>query len=469
MKGKNTKWYVYGLALFMLTGLSSCQSDDNDDAIPVDNPVNDWVFGTMSQAYFWVDEIPATPDRTLSTTDFFNSLLFSGDRFSRIFPDYNELINQLSGVTLEAGYELSLVHESGTENVLGVIIYVKENSPAAMAGLKRGDIIRRINNVTMTLGNYEQLAGEITQEHSIVYDRYNFDLEEYETFQETLNVVQLTENPNLLDTLYTLQNGKTVGYYVYNFFADGVGESTDYNDQMDRIFNRFQSGSIDELVLDLRYNGGGSVSAATNLASLIAPGVNEEDIFYRYLWNPLVQSQLENNPERASSLVGQFINKAENIGDNLASGRVFVLVGPGTASASELIINGLVPYMDVVIIGSTTVGKNVGSIAFQDEDNPENNYGLLPIVFQVANGQGRADYEDGFTPGPGYVVNDLQFPMLALGDIQEPLLATALVEIDGQLTGRITSPAAPVLTPLVTTKQLNPIKNEMVLRKNILR
>ena len=469
MNSNISKWYIYITAVLLLAGFSSCQSDDNGEEAPINSPINDWVFNVMSDVYFWADEIPATVNRSLETTEFFESLLFEGDRFSLVFPDYDALISQLDGVVLEAGYELSLVREAGTENVLGIILYVKENSPAYVAGLQRGDIIRRINNIILTTGNYQQLVREISQNHGIMYDRYNFVTGRYETFEETLGVAQIAENPNFLDTLYTLENGKTVGYYVYNFFSEGVGRSTSYNDQMDQVFARFQTGSIDELVLDLRYNGGGSVGAATNLASLIAPGVSEQDIFYRYQWNSFYQDQLENDPEAESALVGRFFAKTENIGERLSSGRVFVLVGPGTASASELIINGLMPYMDVVIIGATTVGKNVGSIPIQEEDNPDNNYGLLPIVFRVANSQGQSSYAQGFIPGPGYTVDDLQFPMRALGDVEEPLLAAALGEIDGQLTGRKAGTQQPLVILLASTKQLNPIKNEMVLRKNVLR
>ena len=120
--------------------------------------------------------------------------------------------------------------------------------------------------------------------------------------------------------------------------------------------------------------------------------------------------------------------------------------------------------MDVVIIGGTTVGKNVGSIPFQDEENRDNDYGLLPIVFRVANSLGQSDYEQGFVPGPEYTVSDIQFPLQPLGDIEEPLLATALAEIEGQLTGRRLSPEDAGLLPLTFTMQLNPLKNEMVLR-----
>ena len=314
MNSNISKWYIYITAVLLLAGFSACQSDDNWEEAPINSPINDWVFNVMSDVYFWADEIPTTINRSLETTEFFESLLFEGDRFSLIFPDYDALISQLDGVVLEAGYELSLVREAGTENVLGIILYVKENSPAYVAGLQRGDIIRRINNVTLTTGNYQQLVGEISQNHGIMYDRYNFVTGRYETFEETLGVAQIAENPNFLDTLYTLENGKTVGYYVYNFFSEVVGRSTSYNDQMDQVFARFQTGSIDELVLDLRYNGGGSVGAATNLASLIAPGVSEQDIFYRYQWNSFYQDQLENDPEAESALVGRLFAKTENIG-----------------------------------------------------------------------------------------------------------------------------------------------------------
>lgn len=450
------------LLLLSVLVLQACGDDDDPTVTEVD-PVNNWILEVMDDFYLWTDQIPDNPNLALEPEDLFNSILFSGDRFSVIFRDFDELTNQLDGVVLEAGYELALVRESGTDNVIGAITYVKDNSPAQSLGLRRGDIIRRINGQSMNIDNLRTVVDGISQNHTIDYERFNFDTNQSEPFQQDITVIQLAENPNFLDTTYTTQNGKKVGYYVYNFFSQGVGSSTQYRDEMDQIFASFKAENVEEIILDLRYNGGGSVSSATNLASLIAPGVNSETVFFLNQWNDLLQQEFENDPRFESSLRGSFLDKTENIGNNLTAQRLFVLVGPGTASASELMINGLTPFMDVVIIGNTTVGKNVGSVPIEDTEDPGNHYGLLPIVFRIANSLGQSDYADGFSPGAEFQVEDLQFPLRQLGDVREPLLAAALAEIEGQLSGRRGLFSEPHTEYLMSSKELNPLKFEMVM------
>ena len=108
---------------------------------------------------------------------------------------------------------------------------------------------------------------------------------------------------------------------------------------------------------------------------------------------------------------------------------MYVLTSAGTASASELIINGLKPYMDVFLIGDVTYGKNVGSIPIEDEDNPDNLYGLLPIVTQSFNSLDQSDYSTGFTPN--IAVNENTERLKELGDVNEIMLRTAIEQITG--------------------------------------
>lgn len=476
---------ILGLSIGITAALLSCGDDDSDvqpgnpqDSTDVEmgdptNPdsigdpaaadVNDWIFNTLDFWYFWRTELPTDQTREQDPNDYFNSLIFSGDRFSILVPDYQTLINSLDGVVLEAGYEIAAVRESeNSDVVLAAVTYVKANSPAQNAGLRRGDFIESVNGTKMNTSNFADVLSDISEDHTIEYRRYNDTFETFQTLTASLGVVQITENPHFLDTVYTFQNGTKVGYYVYQFFAPGVGSGTEYDDQMDQIFANFKAEGIDELILDLRYNGGGSVSSATNLASLIAPGVNDTDILYRNDWNDVIEDVIENDPstDPEEFFIGNFRNKAENIGSQLASDRIYVLVGRGTASASELIINGLTPYMDVIIIGETTVGKNVGSIALEDTVSTGSQYGMLPIVFQIENSLGQSDYANGFTPGGLYQVNDIQVPLRTLGDSREPLLNTAFADISGVLVGR-RRPSEGLQT-IITSRQLQPARNELI-------
>ncbi|MFT6893997.1 MAG: carboxyl-terminal processing protease, partial [Algoriphagus sp.] len=195
--------------------------------------------------------------------------------------------------------------------------------------------------------------------------------------------------------------------------------------ETDAIFAKFKAAGVNNLIVDFRYNGGGFVSSAVNLASLIAPGIRNTDVFSKTKYNSFIMEQI---PE-LRDVKTTFLAKNENLGNTLSGNRIYILTSNRTASASELIVNGLKPYMDVFLIGNTTTGKNVGSIPFEDEANPENKYGILPIVTQSFNSLDQSDYTTGFKPN----VEALESAelLLPLGDINEQLLRKALAQITG--------------------------------------
>ncbi len=449
--------------LVSFLGFTSCQDDDTKPVFvdPLTDSINEWILENMESLYLWNNWIPTNPDKVQQPEEFFESLLYHGDRFSVIYPDYQELISLLSGVTKEAGYEIGLFQVQGTQDIYGAILYVKPGSPASNAGLKRGDIITKINNTSMNLENYRTVFSGINENHSITYDRFNPDLGENEEFTSSLNVLVFSENPNFLDTIYISDTGKKVGYYVYHQFTAGNGP-VNFDQEMENIFADFKSEQIEELILDFRYNSGGSVNSANNLASHIAPGVTTTNIFAQYQWNPELQDYIENMDDNEGLLTIPFRSKANNIGQQLSTGRVYVLVGRRSASASEMVINSLLPFMEVVIIGETTVGKNVGSIPIEDEDNSDNNYGILPIVFRFANANGDSDFENGFIPDPPYIVEDFTFPMRAFGDVEEPLLMAALNDIDGLDPARMGGGQI-MMTKVSFSNLLKPFKNVVIL------
>lgn len=399
--------------------------------------VNNWILENMEFAYFWNTEIPAKPDKKQLPDEFFYSLLSDNDRFSWIQDNYQELLNSLQGVNMEAGYEFVLYRESdANENVIAQVVYIKNGSPAASTDLKRGDVITHINGTLLTLTNYQSMLGQISSDHTIKYKRYNFETEIFETQpQLALTVVEFAENPNFMSKVFTF-NDRKVGYYVYNFFADGPNETSEqYNTEMESIFASFKSQGITDLVLDLRYNSGGSESSAIKLASLIGKNVTTNDLFTRWEYNDELTDYIMGQSWGGSSFfLRKFTNEPNNIGNQLNGGRLYVLTRSRTASASELIINGLKPYMDVFIVGDTTTGKNVGSISIYEEDDPKNKWGMQPIVVKSFNKNNQSDYADGFLPNiPN---DDNSLVILPLGDENENLLSLALAEITGNPGGR---------------------------------
>ena len=241
--------------------------------------------------------------------------------------------------------------------------------------------------------------------------------------------------------MINLEN-KKVGYFVY------TGFKYPFHQQLNDVFAEFKAEGINELVLDLRYNGGGSVITSALLASMIdgsRPAESSNSIFADLRYNTK-RNEAEGsvypffNEVYLYSNTGGFTGK---IPMSRLSGitKLYVLTSPSTASASEMIINGLRPYMDVITIGGTTVGKNEGSITVVDSppsyDDPSSRktthtVGMQPIVFQIFNADGDADYGDGFVPL--IELDEMNFAknIKAFGDPSEPFLAAALNLIKGE-------------------------------------
>jgi len=455
------------LTIFLLTvSFISCKKDPKEPEPKPSYYVQNWILDNMEYWYFWNYKIPGNADTTMAPEPFFYSLLYDaadGDRFSWIEADYTTLQNELNGITKEAGFDFKLyLASAGSANIIGQITYIKKGSPAEAAGLKRGDIFPEINSTQMNTTNYRTLLGATGSSYTLRIQRYNASNTQTPEYDHvfTLNPVELAENPILLDTTYTL-SGKKVGYMVYNFFSPGSGTSKPFDQAVDNVFAKFKTEGVNEVVLDFRFNGGGAVSSAINLASLLVPAYDATKIFVNYQYNSQVQSDIINEPSLGSAYLHQkFTSKASNIGNNLS--RLFVLTSNGTASASELIINGLRPYLPVITIGDTTYGKNVGSITITDTRNTSNTWGMQPIVMKLTNSVGFSEYSNGFAPDPANFDRDNGFILKPLGDINEPLLAKALNLITGGGKKSVQPSPASTRTEIKRANlQLNPYKTTM--------
>ena len=237
---------------------------------------------------------------------------------------------------------------------------------------------------------------------------------------------------------------------MYNQFVSG------FDDQLIQTFSDFESQNITDLVLDLRYNGGGSVRSCAYLASMIT-GQFTDEIFAQQIWNSKLMAYFNNinnnaDPDDDFELNNYFSNVTVD-GSSLPSlnlTNLYVLTTNRSASASELLINGLAPHINVIQIGGTTVGKNVGSISVYDyidnngTKNPNHTYAMQPIVLKIANSVGFADYTEGLIPDVAQVESSTNLGVL--GDPTEPFLATALNQISG--SGKYTIPEGDDAIPM---------------------
>lgn len=426
---RNLSFHTLIILFVSLLLWSGCNKDDEPKT--EFDKINDWVYKEMDLWYFWTDHLPRKPATNISPTTFFKNLLDTADRFSFIHDDYEELINLLNGVSLESGFEFKLyLEEEGSSNVIMQLVYIKEGAPADLLGLKRGDIIYSINDTQLTTTNYQELLGETNATYKAHYRRYDFDNEEF-IDQGSVSIIPTTfaENPILLDTIYEI-SGKKIGYFIYTFFSTGASQgSTAYDDQMDMIFSEFKSQGITDFILDLRFNSGGSEVSARNLSSLMVKNTGSSDLMFKKQYNEVVQNEILNDEELGSDFLNiRFADKAQNIGDHIGN-TAYIITSDRSASASEVVINSLKPYMEVYIVGDTTVGKDVGSITRSDKNNPDNNWAIQPIIVKIVNAAGQ-DYPLGFYPQ--VPIRDNFLILRPLGDTEEPLLNAILSAIGVQ-------------------------------------
>lgn len=423
-----TKYFVVVAAI--LSFVVACKKEDTlEPENPTSNSpnaaANSWIYDQMKAYYLWTDKMPEKSKTNLAldpigtqANGYFYSLLNdypNTDRFSWIQQSVTELTNSLNGINKTTGMKYAIYYLDNTNTTVGFFVtYTIKGSPADKAGLKRGDIILTVNGTQLNGTNYSTLMQP---------DNLTFGLAERNGSSivlngKTVSVVkeEVSENP-IHYSKVIVKDGKKIGYLVYTQFI------SNYDNELRNVFADFKTQGVTEMILDLRYNGGGFISSALVLASLIG-NVNSTQVAYRDEWNAAITKQYN-----ASTFTKYFLNEPNSIGTNLK--RLYVLTSRNSASASELVINMLRPYMDVILVGGNTYGKNVGSITISDK-NKRWDFGMQPIVLRTVNAKGESDYgtKSGFTPQ--YPVTDNIVPFKPFGDETETLLSKALSVITGK-------------------------------------
>lgn len=438
--------FIFLCVSAMLTGCVDDVSNDRD----MNRYVNKWVHEYMSALYYWNEELPAYKSSYDNPEIYFETLINEEDRFSAIFDDYQEIMNKLNGVTTsDVGFEFELFRESSANNnVVGIVVYVKPYTQATVLGIKRGDIFRKINDKQMTVDNYSNLINTFYDASSnvkVTFSDYNGSFLIDRNPLSITKALNYKEDPVYLDTIYT-QGSNKIGYVVYNFFTTDSGDETmQYDLKLNNLIGKFKQENITDLVVDLRYNSGGMITSAIHLASMLVPNLaankvltyteynqnytdyfNSNEFKQQYDINPLIDyfatAITAESPSKRSYSI-------QNVGNNLQ--RIYFLTGRSTASASEMVINGLKPYIDCVLIGDTTVGKNVGSTLINDEENKKNKWAIMPIILKYFNKDHQSDFTNGFAPD--YLIADDYNH--SLGDTREALLAKAISQINGVQQG----------------------------------
>ena len=403
----------------MLVGLWACDPEETPTPVVPGQEVKKAIVDVMREWYFWNLELPTSIDIAQygSNEDLLNAIIFKPlDRFSYLTTQ--EAFNN-SFVGRNAGHGFGFAFTA--EERLFVSFVFKE-APAGKDGWERGWEIIEING--KPIASYKTSSGgydfQLGPSDPGISNTFTFRLPDGTTTTRT-NVKAEYQSNSVLDRRIFEEGGKKVGYWAYQSFRATAGLSPTRSQEVQNSMEYFQNQGINELIIDLRYNGGGSVAVAEQILNYLIQASNTGKVMYTNKLNSLKFS----------------LNETENFNKigNLNLNRVIFITSRGSASASELVINSLEPYMEVVLIGDNTFGKPVGSFPLSRYSRTleTNNVELVPITFAIANSQGKAEYFEGFPAN--FRVGDS--PEFNWGDPRDLRLAAALQYIqDGGVSGR---------------------------------
>ena len=476
------------LIIFVAAIAFSCSKDDDlslPNTVDPDGSANvevqDFMWKAMNFWYFWQSNVDDLADDRFENTEegraaytafldseddpaafFENKLQYIQDRFSFFNEDYRELTNSLAGISKSNGLEFGLVRFQDSEELFGFVRYIVPNSNAATTDIQRGDFFTGVDGQTLNLSNYvELLFGENDTYTLNMADFTNGTIVPNEEEVVLTKEEGLAENPVFISKSFTI-GGENIGYIMYNQFTN------EYDDELYAAVEALKSAGITNLVMDLRYNPGGSVNTTRLLASMIY-GTNTSDLFLKKRYNDKLQDQFNDSQLEvyfADKVNGKTIN-------SLGLTKLYVLTSSSSASASELLINSLEPYMDVIQIGNVTRGKNEFSTTLVDDRensylytpsrvndiNPDNQWAIQPLIGRNENADGFFDFTSGLQPD--YELLEDYSNLGILGEENEPLLAKAIELITGQTGKRDYTVQYPINT-VSSSKEHSLMSDKMV-------
>ncbi|MCC7151301.1 MAG: peptidase S41, partial [Rubrivivax sp.] len=378
-----------------------------------------WLDEYFDAWYFWTKLAPdPDPWRDRSLSEYFEASLYTGGdaRFPRDRWSYMESSSDFDrffgeGRTLGYGVYLAGIETQGDPTRPLRVRWVAPHSEAALQGVQRGDEIVMVDGRAAAQLVAADDYGVFTPDRegrtlALVLRRGGTER------SLTLRATVYALEPVTLTRVLSSMQGRRMGYlHVKDMIAQG-------EKALDDAFASLRAAGISELAIDLRYNGGGLVSTARRLASYVSGDRTRDQVFARLLYN-----------DRRASAENEAL-RFERRDRALALSRVYVLAGPRTCSASELVVNGLRPFVEVVTVGAASCGKPVG---FRPVSRCDTTFSV--VNFEGVNALDQGRYFDGIA-ATCPVEEDFSVP---LGEASEPLLATALAHAD---SGRCTAAGA---------------------------
>ena len=387
------------ISWMVLLILSACRKDEPfvyEEAYDI----NDFIFKTMKEDkwYYWYYNIPdIQPETYTDPNAYLEALKYKEkDKWSYLSTRTDYTMHFEEGRYIGYGFGIGWDENNDVR-----ISFVYEDSPADIAGITRGYKIMEVNGESaqsITDNNSWNTAfGPDEPGHNT---SFKFEAPDSTVLSIDLSKDYVTEQSVLHSEIFTVDNVKT-GYMVLKSFIEPTEA------ELEETFSRFQSENISELIVDLRYNPGGRVNIAAILGSYICGNTAEGQVFAKLSYNKIKTGN-------------DHYFFFQNLQYSLSLERAIFITSASTASASELVINSLFPFMEVAVIGDDTHGKPVGMNSFK-----YGNYVLLPVCFHTVNASNEGDYFNGI-PADAYTKDGLN---KVFGDTTEPSLQEAVYYI----------------------------------------
>jgi len=373
---------LFAISISVVLATSCKKSDDpgpGGGGPPLRDKVKDSAVDIARDIYLWYTQIPtgfngqsyADPDKIMAAIRQYSKepgFTNAVDRwsFAAKKSDWDDISG---GISQDFGLSVFFLEEGDLR-----VKYVEKASPAGVAGLRRGWRITKINGSTnITTSNADFIVDAVFYSAST---SFTFLKPDGTSVDITLTAATYQDNPFFLDTVYTAGASKA-GYIVFNSF---LGDTAAINNKLQAIFTRFATEGVNDIIVDLRYNGGGYVSIQQKFANYLINTAGNGGVMMSQKFND--QYSIYDETENFSKL------------GTMNLSRIFFIVSNNTASASELLINNLRPYMTVKLVGpSSTYGKPVGYFPI-----PVGDWYVFPVSFRSTNKNNEGNYFSGFAP-----------------------------------------------------------------------
>lgn len=405
---KRTAFYrlIYGTVISLT--LMACGEDRSGEYYAL-IASKTWIYETMQQNYLFYEDIPAEESLDFFQTPetFLKNAASSRDQKNGTLFSHIDSVNVSRALSSSPtfGYEAALIRTGSGDYAIRVL-YTQPGSPAEEAGLKRGDWIIAANNKKIGSGDYSKYVSAPTQSYTFTLGNYNG--EGFDTLGVTeIPAPRYIEETNLMKTSFITVGNRTAAYILYNSFG------ADDTETLQNMFVEIASRQPNDIILDLRYNPGGYVSTSQLLSTLLAPQNAMGQTFLNMTYNDKI-AKTESYLFEPSLIPG---------GTPLAYENLYIITSNNTASASEIVINCLRPYLKerLLQVGTATFGKNVAQSLFTDEQSPQLELWLTTAY--LSNAEGFQDYFDNGLQPDYELAENYAGELGELGTAEDMLLA----------------------------------------------